>query len=311
MGVLKRKLVNLKNSTFLLRILWHMYLIVRGYFSLKFISDEDKIVSLYKSYSGRNPNLSSPSLFSEKLQVIKLHPYKWKLMTEFACKYKCRATLMNEGLDDILIGLIHVTDKPLDIRKLELPDRYVIKASHGSGWNIIKSKKDQELSWILVKILTWVWLRSNIFWLGREPSYRGLKPYIIIEEYLENTDKNLIDYKFHFFNGRFEFLQVNSDRNGKAPVQNFYDINFKLLPFYKDIKCNPNVVIQRPLLFDRMIEIAKHLSEPFDYVRVDFYEVSGKLFFGEMTFFPHSGLPDFSPSDFDRYYGNHLNITNP
>lgn len=309
MASVRTMLVKLKNENFALRVVWHLYLLVRGWFSLKLLTDERKIISLYKSYSGRVPNLDTPLLFSEKLQAIKLDHEKSSLMKEFACKYKCRDALANKGLEKILIKLLYVTDKPLDIRMLNLPKRYVIKASHGSGWNIIKSSEDRELNWFWVKVLTWVWLKSNIFWLGREPSYKNLKPFIIIEEYLENTQGNLLDYKLHFFNGKFEFVQINSGRNGQTPVQNFYDIDFKLLPFYKDIKSNPDVVIEKPVLFDKMMEIGSELSEPFDYVRVDFYEVSGKLYFGEMTFFPHSGLPDFRPVEYDEFYGNRLSIT--
>ncbi|WP_411360673.1 ATP-grasp fold amidoligase family protein [Pseudidiomarina sp. YC-516-91] len=309
MANMRNMLVKLKNENFAIRVVWHLYLLIRGWFSLKFLSDEEKIISLYKSYSGRIPNLDAPLLFSEKLQAIKLDKEKSSLMKEFACKYKCREALSKKGLENILIKLLYVTDKPLDVRNLELPKRYVIKASHGSGWNIIKSNENRKLNWFWVKVLTWVWLKSNIFWLGRESSYKDLKPFIIIEEYLENTRGNLLDYKLHFFNGKFEFVQINSDRNGKAPVQNFYDIDFKLLPFYKDIESNPDVLIEKPALFNEMIEIASNLSKPFDYVRVDFYEVSGKLYFGEMTFFPHSGLPDFRPVEYDEFYGNRLSIT--
>ena len=120
-----------------------------------------------------------------------------------------------------------------------------------------------------------------------------------------------MDYKFFCFNGKVHFVQVNKGRETKNHAQNFYDLDWNILPFGKDLDPMPDVIIEKPKCFNEMIEISKDLSKEFPFVRVDLYEVNGKVIFGEMTFYPKSGLPDFSPIKYDAIIGDLLILPQP
>lgn len=309
MGMLvkaKDYLRNVRNKSFWLLLLWYEYLRICGKRELKKYSDSEAIRKLYYSKSGRYPDLDDPRLFSEKLQWLKLHT-RDLLMMKCADKYEVRKYIQEKGFGDILNDLIAVYDKVEDIRLERLPQRFVLKATHGSGWNIVCEDKDK-MNWIPLRMIMQSWLKHNIFWNGREWPYKDMKHRIVCEKYLEDTSGQLTDYKFYCFGGEPKFLQVNMWRGTKRHVQNFYDLNWKLLPFGKDLAPCPDVNIPMPENFDRMITIARNLSSPFSYVRSDFYNVRGQIIFGEMTFFPASGMPDFIPAEYDAVVGDMLTL---
>jgi hypothetical protein len=183
----------------------------------------------------------------------------------------------------------------------------VLKGAHGSGWNLICKDKYQ-INWFIWKFIFKSWLKQNIYYNGREWPYKNSEANIIVEKYLEDESGELRDYKFHCFHGEPMFIQVNAGRFSKEPVQNFYSLDWEVQEFGKDIASNPKVVIPKPETLDEMITIAKLLSADFEYVRVDLYEVKKKVIFGELTFYPASGLPDFKPERFDKVWGAMLNI---
>lgn len=303
---IRDKLTYMKNNSLLLLLLWHYILRLRGKRSLKKYTDLELINRLYYSYAGRYPDLKSPVLFSEKLQWLKLNDHN-PLMTQCADKYEVRKYIEARGYADILNDLIGVYESVQEIKIASLPNRFVLKAAHGSGWNIVFKDK-AKMNWTLLRLIMKCWLKNNIFWNGREWCYKHITPKIVCEKYLESSSDDLIDYKFFCFNGVPKFVQANLGRGKKKHAQNFYDLQWSLLPFGKNLIPRPDVNIPRPDNLDRMIAIATDLSMPFSYVRVDFYEVQGRVIFGELTFFPASGMPDFVPSEYDTIVGNMLTL---
>lgn len=294
-------LVNLKNKTPFLLYLWSLQQKLKGKRYLKKYSDKEAINKLYKEYSGKTPKIDTPTTFSEKLQWMKLNVQD-PLMTTMADKWEVRAYLKSKGYGHLLSTVISVHDTLLDFDIKKLPKKFVVKATHGSGWNLICTDKEK-INWFWWKKIMNVWLTNNIFWPGREWQYKHMTPRLIVEEFLVDDSGCLMDYKFFCFNGKVKFVQTNKDRDTQNHVQNFYDLDWNVLPFGKDLKPKPEVLIAPPLCLQEMVVIAEDLSEKFPFVRVDFYEVNKKIIFGEMTFYPKSGLPDFTPIKYDTIIG--------
>lgn len=296
-----RKLI--KNNVYIL-YLWTEFLHIRGKLSLIFQSDIQNINKIYKSYCGRYPNIENPQLFSEKMQWLKLY-YRDPRMVICADKFKVSEYLNEKGysylLNDIITSFNDIKDFDLD----SLPDKFVLKANHGSGWNLVVTDK-KRVNWFIYKRIMKLWLSGNIFWNGREWHYKDIKPKIVVEKYLEDKSGLLMDYKFFCFNGEPKFLQTNKNRGTKDHAQNFYSMDWEIMPFGKSLKPRPDIEIEKPVSFDKMVELAKDLSKSFPFMRVDFYEVNDSPLFGEMTFFPASGMPDIRPEEYDKVLGDML-----
>lgn len=303
---LRKKIVRLKDSNPWLNYIWLLLLGRRGRRERKNLTDIECIHKLYKEYSGRLPDLENPTLFSEKMQWMKLH-YRNELMPIVGDKYTVRKYLEDLGYGYLLNDLIAVYDDVSKINFDDLPQRFVMKASHSSGWNLIVKDKSKINQTIWRKHFKY-WLTHDIEWNGREWHYAEMKPRIVCEKYLEDASGALMDYKFFCFNGEPRFLQVNVGRGTVHSTQNYYDIDWKLMPFGKSQPHNPNICVERPEKFYEMLSLARELAKPFPYVRIDFYEAQGKIYFGEFTFFPCSGMPDFVPAEYDAIVGEMLTL---
>lgn len=269
----------------------------------KIKSDRSVVISHYKKYSeGQIPDLDNPTLFSEKLAWYKLHD-KRKLMELVANKYTVREYITQCGYSNLLNDVLGVFTSVSDIEFDNLPDKFVLKGTHGSGFNIIVRDKSK-LNKIQTKLMLWTWLHQNIAWSGREWVYMDMPRHIIAEKYLDDGDGDLRDYKFYCFNGEPRLMQLEIGRDTAGNIRNFYDMDWNLMPFGKAMPHRPDVVVPKPNKFEEMKKIAKDLCKPFQYVRVDFYLVGDKIFFGELTFFPAGGAPDFVPSEYDKVVGD-------
>lgn len=275
--------------------------------NLKKYSDEDQILRWYQSKSGgKLPNLEDPQTFSEKQQWYKLND-KNPLMAQCADKYDVREYIQACGYESLLNEIYGIYDDVEDLPIETLPKNFVIKGTHGSGFNlIVKDKKT--VKWKMWNKIMKSWLRQDIYWSGREWVYKDLKRRLVIEKYLEDESGGLLDYKFFCFNGQPRFMQLEVGRYTANNTRNFYDMDWNLLPFGKDLEHNPNILVEKPESFEEMKEIAKKLSKPFSFVRVDLYQVGGKIYFGEMTFFPAGGAPDFRPIEYDKIVGDMWDI---
>jgi hypothetical protein len=301
---LRKRMVRWKNASPTMYLAWLEWLRLRGACSLRRYSDRDAIIALYRDYSGREPDLENPVRFSEKLQWLKLNHHDPR-QTLLADKHAVRACLTAQGHGALLSRqLACVTDaSTLDFDAL--PERFVIKAAHASGWNLIcadKSRLDRRHA----RRMMAAWLRQSIFWNGREWPYRDMPRRLVVEEYLEDASGGLRDYKFYCFDGEPRFIQANSGRQSVEHAQNFYSLDWRILPFGKDLAPRPDIAIPRPRALDRMIAVARDLSAGHPYVRVDLYDLGGRVVFGELTFYPASGLPDFIPDEQDFVCGEML-----
>ena len=301
-------LVNLKNTNPFLLYIWTKQQQKKGKISIAKFSDKEAIINLYSSYAGRKPNLTNPTTFSEKLQWLKLN-YQNPLQTNCADKFLVRDYLTNKGYESILSKVILVVEQIEDLNIKSLPKKFVIKATHGSGWNLICTDK-KKVNWFWWKKIMNIWLHNNIYWPGREWPYKNMKPRLIVEEFMTDKSGLLMDYKFFCFNGKAKFIQANKGRDTPNHAQNFYDLEWKILPFGKDLKPRPDITIDAPSCMQQMIEIAEDLAREFPFVRVDFYEVNGKVIFGELTFYPKSGLPDLTPPEYDEILGSYFELPN-
>ena len=302
----KKKLVHFKNTNPYLYYLWTLQQKKKGQQHLKQFSDKEAIVALYKNYAGKYPDLDNPQTFSEKQQWMKLN-YHHPLLTTCADKYEVRAYLEAKGYAHLLNGVLGVYDAIDQLDIAQLPEQFVLKATHGSGWNLVCTDKSKINWWIWKKIMN-VWLHNNIFWPGREWPYKNMKPRLIAEPFLKDVSGHLMDYKFFCFNGKAHFVQVNKGRGTADHAQNFYDMDWNILPFGKNLAPRPEVHIPAPFNLKEMAEIAVDLMGDLPFVRVDFYEVNKKIIFGEMTFYPKSGLPDFTPPEYDQILGDLLTL---
>lgn len=271
-------------------------------------SDEVSLKKKYKIRFGREIDLVHPKTYTEKLQWLKLF-YRDPKIPTCTDKFEVHEYLKKLGYKHLLNEILGVYENANEIDFDALPNRFVIKTTHGCGWNFISTNKD-DLNWKKLKKIMNSWLKLNVYVFGREWNYEKLKPRIIIEKFIDHEP--LIDYKFMCFNGEPKYLQINNDYKGEHYVD-FYDIEWNKVDFtYKKFK-QSNRVVPKPELFEEMKELAKKLSAPFPYVRVDFFNPPDKIIFGELTFFPGSGLLPLVPvrNKYDEELGSHLNLPEP
>jgi len=257
----------------------------------------------YRRKFGRWPNLRSPKTFSEKVNYKKLY-CRDPLLTTLEDKYEVRQYVRERIGDEYLTKLYLVTDNAEDIDFAKLPDRFVIKATHGCGWNIIvKDKSGVDV--LAVKQQMAQWLRLNYYNVGREWSYKNIPPRIIVEEFLgDQSGKVPYDYKLFCFNGVTRMIMVVSDRFTK-PKANYYDRDWKKL----DAKGRWWDTFDSPLPFPanhgRMIAVAEALSAGLDFLRVDLYNTGDRIYFGEMEPYPANGFQRWNPKEFDAVLGTY------
>lgn len=270
-----------------------------------FIPDRLYIRLLYRFYFGKKLNLRNPVTFNEKLQWIKLYERK-PIYTQMVDKYWAKDYAAQRIGKEHIVKTYGVWDKFDDIDFDILPNQFVLKCTHDSG-SIIICKDKNNLNMESTKKKLELGLATESFYYGREWPYKNVKPRIIAEELLVDTDSNdLKDYKFFCFNGHVKCLKIDFERfiNHRA---NYYDRNCKLLPFGED-ECPPDfgIKLSIPKNLYQMIVYAEKLAQGTSFLRVDFYNIAGKIFFGEMTFFPASGFGTFTDENWDKKMGDWL-----
>lgn len=271
--------------------------------------DELYIKCMYRAQMGRKLNLKSPKTFNEKLQWLKLYDRK-PLYTQLVDKYEVRKYIEKEIGNEYLVPLVGGPwDSPEDIDFESLPDQFVLKCTHDSGGLIICRNKTQ-LNIKEAKKKLKRCLNRNFYYISREWPYKDVKPRIIAEMYMEDScSHNLKDYKLFAFDGVAKALFIATDRQveGEDTKFDFFDLNFKHLDI---INGHPNAdsIPARPSLLAEMQSIAEKLSKGFPELRVDFYEVNGKAYFGELTFFHWSGLVPFEPEKWDETFGSWIEL---
>ncbi|MDD3926671.1 MAG: ATP-grasp fold amidoligase family protein [bacterium] len=285
-----------------------LYRILRGRIQqiyYRTLSDEKYLNFRFKKIFGKEISKDNPQSFNEKLQWLKLY---WYAPDAEICsdKYAVRGYLEEIGLGHLLNDLIAVYDSVNEIDINRLPEKFVLKCTHGSGYNIICENK-YRLNWIVAKAKLQQWIRMNYYWSCREWVYRNIKPRIVCERFLkDDATGELYDYRFFCFDGEPELVYFSSERPDRA-ISDFYDLNWSPLSIGWGYEPSGKV-FPKPIAFEKMIGYARKLSSGFPHVRVDFYEVNGKVYFGELTFFHGGGFGRFFPDEIDVELGNRITL---
>lgn len=272
---------------------------------LKWIPDKPYLKIVYRARMGRKLNIENPVTYNEKLQWLKLYdrnPDYIKLVD----KYEVRKYIAETIGSHYLIPLLGVYNHFDEIDFDSLPNQFVLKCTHDSG-EVVVCKDKEQLNIKEVKRFFNRCLKRNYFYTGREWPYKYVKPRIICEALLsDGTEESVMDYKFYCFNGEPKSLLVISDRE-KDIRYDYYDIDFNHQDYTQQDR-NSSKVILKPKNYDKMVELAKILSRNFPHVRVDFYNINGKIYFGEMTLYNDSGFRTFDPPEYDKVYGSWITI---
>ena len=270
----------------------------------------DKLFLSLKFYQklGRKIYWNNPKTFNEKLQWLKLYDRRPEYTT-YVDKYKVREFIAKTIGEEYLIPLLGVWNNPDEIDFDKLPNQFVLKCNHDSGGLCICKDKSQfnieEAKNKLRKSLN-----TDYYLEKREWPYKNVPRKIIAEKYMEDglETLSLRDYKFMCFDGKVKCSFVCSDRRTKEGLHvTFFDLDWNILPFERHYPAMKNG-IPKPLNYEKMIVLAEKLSKGIPFVRVDFYEIKGKIYFGELTFYPGSGFEEFSPLSADKWMGDFIKL---
>lgn len=272
------------------------------------IPDKLYLKVIYRLQMGYWMDFKNPKTFQEKLQWLKINnrneQYS-KMVDKFAVKEHVAELIGEEHIIPTLAVYNDVKEIDFDV----LPDQFVLKTTHDSQSAIIcvdKATFDKEKALKRLKKK----LKTQYYWLSREYPYKNVQPRIIAEKYMgELGAVDMVDYKFFCFNGKVEYCQVIKDRS-VAETIDFFDRDWQHQEFYG---LTPGVKqslspIAKPENYDEMLRIAAVLSENVPFLRVDLYNVRGKIYFGEMTFFPHGGYGTFTPKKWNDIMGEMIDL---
>ncbi|MBR2309186.1 MAG: glycosyl transferase [Oscillospiraceae bacterium] len=271
-------------------------------------SDKLYLKIMFWANMGKRLDLKNPKTYNEKLQWLKLYDRKPEYTT-MVDKYEAKKYVAERIGEEYIIPTLGVWDRFDDIDFDSLPDQFVLKCTHDSGGLVICRDKAQ-LDMAATKAKLERSLNRNYYLHGREWPYEDVKPRILAEAYMEdNQTRELRDYKFFCFDGEVKALFIASDRQteGEETKFDFFDAEYNHLPF---INGHPNAKTppEKPQCFEEMKELAAKLSKGIPHLRVDFYEVDGKIYFGELTFSHWSGLVPFEPEQWDYTFGSWITL---
>lgn len=249
-------------------------------------------------------DLKDPKTFGAKIQWIKLYG-NLERYADLVDKYKVRYIISKSIGEEYLPELYGVYSDANDIDFTKLPNKFVIKCNHGCGYNIVCKDKDKIDIVETQKILS-KWMKEEFYKNAKEIQYKNIIPTITCEEYLEDKAGALLDYKYFCFDGKAEFVQVVSDR-GIDTRSDFYDLNWNFIDLRTKLK-NSDKKFNKPKNLEKMNVIAEVLSKDYPFVRVDFYNVEGRIVFGELTFTPGGGVSKFRPIEKDYEISKRIDI---
>lgn len=303
----------MKRIKYWIKLLVHPYLMLEK-LAFHFGTDKQYLRIWYLNRMGYWMNFDNPKTFNEKLQWLKLYNRKPKYTT-MVDKYAVKKYVADIIGEQYIIPTLGVWDKFDDIDFDTLPDQFVLKCTHDSGGLVIckdKSKLDKKAAKAKIEKS----LATDFWKLGREWPYKNVPRRIIVEKFMapekSNAPKDLPDYKFFCFNGEPKYCQVIRDRNTKETID-FYDMDWHHQEFVglNPLARNGRTPVTRPLNLDEMKDICRKLADGTPFVRVDLYVIDDKKYFGELTFYPASGIGIFTPEKWAGKLGELLTLPNP
>lgn len=273
----------------------------------RWMSDEQFLKKEYYLAMRKPLNLDNPQTFNEKLQWLKIHNRKPEYTT-MVDKYAVKQYVADRIGSQYIIPTLGVWDHFDDIDFDALPNQFVLKCTHDSGGLVIckdKTKLDKKAT----KKKLEYYLKRKYYYVHREWPYKNVKPRIIAEKYMTNGfNEELNDYKLMCFNGKVKATFVCNSRFSKEGLKvTFYDTDWKRMPFERHYPAD-KTEIAKPKTYDEMVALTEKLAEKIPFIRADFYEICGKTYFGELTFFPGSGYEEFTPESWDKLFGDWIKL---
>ena len=250
---------------------------------------------------GYFPNVIRPSTYSEKIfhkMVFDRRP----ILSLVADKVEVRDFVSGRIGDRYLAKIYAIFDDARYLRDFSFPSAFVLKASHGSSWNHIRKPDDRLDVDELVRKAS-LWLNDRYSWLELEWCYANIRPRLLIEEYLGPESGVPTDYKFHCFDGTVGFIQEHIGRYSDDVRVNLYDREWVRFGVEYAGFRNTQDASPRPANFEEMVRVAEALSSGFDFIRVDLYDLGGRVVFGELTNYPMAFYAKFEPASFDQQFG--------
>ena len=275
-------------------------------FFIKFpglISDKNHAKLLFFIMFGYIPDLNHPKTLNEYICASKISDDKlsYNIYTD---KYEVRDYVRRTIGDSYLNKLLGIYRSFDEIDFANLPDAFALKATHGSSYNVLVPDKCL-LDIGSAKRKFDRWLRVNFYYKDREKNYKNIEPRIMCDAFLRPADGQLEEYKLFCFNGKVGFIQHNKQKDGRR-YDNIFDAEWKLLPVKYGYNGFPGD--QKPDNGDELTAVAEKLAAPFEFVRVDLYNVDGRILFSELTFHSGGGLVPFKPREYDRVFGKMLGL---
>lgn len=256
----------------------------------------------YYMRTGRRLNLNNPVVYTEKLQWLKLYDRK-PVYTTMVDKYEAKKYAADKLGQEHVIPLLGVWDSAEDISIDELPEKFVLKCTHDSGGlQVCEDKSRFDFPAARKKLQEF--LNSNYYWTSREWPYKNVKPRVIAEPYMNDLKVGeLRDYKFFTFDGEPKVMYIATGRGSGETYSDFFDMDFNHLDLNIDHR-NAPVCPEKPVCFEHMKNAAALLAQGTPQLRVDFYEINGQYYFGEMTFFHCGGFANFTPDRWNKIFGD-------
>ncbi len=279
-----------------------LYLMNNGH--LKFLSDKIYLKIKYRIIMKKKLNLKNPQTFNEKLQWLKLNDRNPEY-TKMVDKYEAKKYVSNIIGEEYIIPTLGAWEKFEDIDFEKLPNQFVIKPTHTSG-NVFICKDKSKIDYKKLKKEVNKWLKRRYYYLHREWPYKNAKPRIIAEKCMTSEkQEELIDYKLFCFNGEPKYLCVSEGMsNHEMATMSFADMKYNKTKFYRRDYHPFSVLPPKPANLEKMKELARKLSKNMSFIRVDLYEINGRIYFGELTLYPCSGYIPFEPEKYDKVLGD-------
>lgn len=274
---------------------------------LRKLPDKPAVYLIFFRGYHRILNLKNPKYYGEKIQWLKLYG-NLEEVADYVDKYKVREFVEKTVGSQYLNTLYGIYDTPEQIDYDVLPDRFVLKCTNGSGSvMIVKDKSKLDIPKANQKMHAW--LKDDFYKMKKEPQYKPIKNRIIAEGYLEDESGSLRDYKFWCFDGEPACYGVFSDRFTDETID-IYDMDGNKLDVVNSGMKRSASVLPQPDNFGELVDVVKKLAEPFQFVRVDFYIVNHRLYFGELTFTDGAGSDPFHPLSYDLMLAEKIKLGN-
>lgn len=273
----------------------------------RLMSDKFYLSVLWKMVMGYKLDWKHPKTFNEKLQWLKLYDRN-PLYTTLVDKYRVKQWVADKIGEQYVIPTLAVYNSVDEIDLNKLPNQFVLKCNHDSG-SVVICRDKSSFDFETAKRKLGEALKKSFYWEAREWPYKYVKRCVFAEKYLEDFENDLIDYKLMSFQGKVRCCFVCTNRRSDKGLNiDIYNSNWEKMPVERPRHPSSKRLITKPFSYEKMVLFTEQFSRLNHFMRVDFYEINGNLYFGEMTFFPGGGFEKFAPSSWDVVFGDWIKL---